>query len=268
VAGTGIGRVIREMRTAAGMSLSDLAKATHYSKGYLSRVENGRDVPSLALVRAVDGALAANGALIATAPMSASGLPDLALDLAGRTVTTSNEVMMMATAEESARHGRRAGNSNVDDGQLDRLESALNHVAIGLLTEPLIPLMLDARQIRTKHSTHWKVGSTPVRAGACTLSARRRAACSPRPLRTGSDCPTLRLNTRASPRQRPISPRIRRCAPGPAPCRAPSRSGRAAIVPRRQSPVMPAPVCTEASSSPDSPVSRLGPGPSWASVRP
>lgn len=139
-----IGRVIREMRTVAGMSLSDLAKATHYSKGHLSRVENGRDVPSLALVRAMDGALAANGALIAIAPVATSGLPVLA----GLTMTNYEEALMMATADESARHGRRAGNSNVEDGQLDRLEAALNHVAIDLLTEPLIPLVLDARQIR------------------------------------------------------------------------------------------------------------------------
>ncbi|HSV67110.1 MAG TPA: helix-turn-helix domain-containing protein [Mycobacteriales bacterium] len=137
--------MIRERRTAAGMSLADLAKVTHYSKGHLSRVENDRDVPSLALIRAIDEALVANGALIAIAPVVARGLPVLS----GAAVAASNEeALMMATADETARHGRRIGNSNVEDGQLDRLEVALNHVAVGLMAEPLVPLVLEARQVR------------------------------------------------------------------------------------------------------------------------
>ena len=140
----GIGTVVREMRTAAGMSLADLAKVTHYSKGHLSKVENGRDVPSLALLRAIDDAVSANGALVAIAPVIASGLPDLS----GVALASNEEALIMATADESARHGRRVGNSNIEDGQLDRLEAALNHVALDLLSEPLVPLVLDARQIR------------------------------------------------------------------------------------------------------------------------
>ena len=140
----GIGTVVREMRTAAGMSLADLAKVTHYSKGHLSRIENDRDTPSLALLRAIDNAVSANGALVAIAPVIVSGLPDLS----GVALASNEEALIMATADESARHGRRAGNSNIEDGQLDRLEAALNHVALDLMTEPLIPLVLDARQIR------------------------------------------------------------------------------------------------------------------------
>jgi transcriptional regulator with XRE-family HTH domain len=143
---SGIGTVVREMRTAASMSLADLAKATHYSKGHLSRVENGRDVPSLTLLRAIDDAVSANGALLALAPVIASGLPDLS-DVV---LAHNEEALIMATADESARHGNRAGNSNIEDGQLDRLETSLGHLAVDLLTEPLIPLVLDARQIRDR----------------------------------------------------------------------------------------------------------------------
>ncbi|MBT8227541.1 MAG: helix-turn-helix transcriptional regulator [Dactylosporangium sp.] len=54
-------------RTARKMSLASLARMTFYSKGHLSKVENGRKAPSPELVRAVDLALAANGALLALA---------------------------------------------------------------------------------------------------------------------------------------------------------------------------------------------------------
>jgi len=62
----------------------------------------------------------------------ASGLPDLS----GVALASNEEALIMATADESARHGRRVGNSNIEDGQLDRLEAALNHVALDLLSEP------------------------------------------------------------------------------------------------------------------------------------
>lgn len=61
------GAVLRELRAAKGMSLGALAKFTHYSKGYLSRVENGRQAPSTALARQCDAALDADGRLISLA---------------------------------------------------------------------------------------------------------------------------------------------------------------------------------------------------------
>src|SRR5215813_15175001 len=122
----GIGTVVREMRIAAGMSLADLAKATHYSKGHLSRIENDRDVPSMALLRAIDNAVSANGALVTLAPVIANGLPDLSNTVQGH--GHNEEALIMATADESARHGNRAGGSNVEDGQIDRLAADLDQV--------------------------------------------------------------------------------------------------------------------------------------------
>jgi transcriptional regulator with XRE-family HTH domain len=61
------GRLLRELREARGLSLTRFAASTHYSKGYLSRVESGRQAASEALARQCDAALDARGDLIAAA---------------------------------------------------------------------------------------------------------------------------------------------------------------------------------------------------------
>jgi transcriptional regulator with XRE-family HTH domain len=57
------GAALRSYRIRAGMSLAELAKIVHYSKGYLSKVENGVKTPSVDLARQCDVALGAGGAL-------------------------------------------------------------------------------------------------------------------------------------------------------------------------------------------------------------
>jgi transcriptional regulator with XRE-family HTH domain len=64
---TTFGAELRRVRTAAGLSLTDLAKQTHYTKGYLSKVETGRQQPSPYLVRQCDALLVADGSLVALA---------------------------------------------------------------------------------------------------------------------------------------------------------------------------------------------------------
>lgn len=54
---------LRRRRTEAGMPLSALAGKVFYSKGYLSRVENGLQAASEELARACDAELSAGGAL-------------------------------------------------------------------------------------------------------------------------------------------------------------------------------------------------------------
>jgi transcriptional regulator with XRE-family HTH domain len=56
---------LRRRRHAAGFSLADLAAATHYSKGYLSKVETGRKPANADLARRCDAALDAGGQLAA-----------------------------------------------------------------------------------------------------------------------------------------------------------------------------------------------------------
>jgi len=59
------GTELHRRRLAAGLSLGELARRTHYSKGHLSKVESGHKQPSEQLGRQVDAAVGANGALLA-----------------------------------------------------------------------------------------------------------------------------------------------------------------------------------------------------------
>ena len=53
-----LGRTVRDVRTARGMTLTELAQKCGKSVGYLSQVENGRARPTIASLRAVAKALA------------------------------------------------------------------------------------------------------------------------------------------------------------------------------------------------------------------
>ena len=55
---------LRRLRQDGNMSLATLSKLTHYSKGYLSNVENERKRPSPDLARMLDDVLGAGGTLI------------------------------------------------------------------------------------------------------------------------------------------------------------------------------------------------------------
>ncbi|RSM90415.1 XRE family transcriptional regulator [Kibdelosporangium aridum] len=55
---------LRRIRLAAGVSLSELAKRVHYSKGYLSKIETGVKPAGADLARRCDAALDAGGELV------------------------------------------------------------------------------------------------------------------------------------------------------------------------------------------------------------
>jgi transcriptional regulator with XRE-family HTH domain len=71
---TVFGAELRRRRMAAGLSLGNLAKKAHYTKGYLSRVENGHQMPSLSLARQCDALLEANGELTSLVPAKTTSL--------------------------------------------------------------------------------------------------------------------------------------------------------------------------------------------------
>lgn len=67
------GAELRRRRVLREWSLTDLAKATHYTKGHLSKIESGHKPASPTLARMCDAALQADGelvALVAEAPPS------------------------------------------------------------------------------------------------------------------------------------------------------------------------------------------------------
>jgi transcriptional regulator with XRE-family HTH domain len=59
---------LRRMREEAGLSLSALSKAVHYTKGYLSKIETSDRPPGPELARLCDAALNAGGTLAALVP--------------------------------------------------------------------------------------------------------------------------------------------------------------------------------------------------------
>jgi transcriptional regulator with XRE-family HTH domain len=61
---------LREYREHRGWSLAELGRATHFSRGYLSNVENDRKPATEDLARLCDEALRANGELIAAAKVA------------------------------------------------------------------------------------------------------------------------------------------------------------------------------------------------------
>jgi transcriptional regulator with XRE-family HTH domain/tetratricopeptide (TPR) repeat protein len=77
--GTSFGVELRRRRSAAGVSLAQLAERVHYSKGYLSRIESGVKPPTADVARCCDAALEADGALAALVPPArprSGGRPD------------------------------------------------------------------------------------------------------------------------------------------------------------------------------------------------
>lgn len=60
-----VGPELRKYRLKAGISLADLARRANYSKGYLSKIENGRVPATAEVLRICDTALAAGGELAA-----------------------------------------------------------------------------------------------------------------------------------------------------------------------------------------------------------
>lgn len=53
----GFGEALRQLRTRRGLSLAELSRLTHYSKGYLSNIENGRKPPTADMARRLDDVL-------------------------------------------------------------------------------------------------------------------------------------------------------------------------------------------------------------------
>ena len=73
---TEFGEALRKRRLDAGLSLTALSAAVHYSKAQLSKVERGIKAPSRDLVRLCDAALRADGALMAEGTTAVVTTPD------------------------------------------------------------------------------------------------------------------------------------------------------------------------------------------------
>ncbi|WP_345800088.1 helix-turn-helix domain-containing protein [Microbacterium sp. AZCO] len=78
-----IGRRIRQLRTARGMTLEELAAAVHRAPSQLSMIENGRREPKLTLLRGIARALGSTlDALLESEPLDERATLEIALERA------------------------------------------------------------------------------------------------------------------------------------------------------------------------------------------
>jgi transcriptional regulator with XRE-family HTH domain len=115
------GEQLRRFRERAGVSLGELAVRTNYTKGYLSKIENGHKQPNPALARLCDAALSAKGSLIRTVPPSPPVAKASTGD--GRTDVVLSEILRyqpepapaeLDTGPVPAQRDRRGGASGAD----------------------------------------------------------------------------------------------------------------------------------------------------------
>ncbi|USX52324.1 helix-turn-helix transcriptional regulator [Lentzea sp. HUAS12] len=66
------GELLRAHRVAAGLSMGQLAKLIHYSKGYVSKIENDLKPPTPTVARLCDGVLDVGGRLVEAAAQAPS----------------------------------------------------------------------------------------------------------------------------------------------------------------------------------------------------
>ncbi|MER5258420.1 helix-turn-helix transcriptional regulator [Streptomyces sp. NPDC002855] len=103
------GSELRRNRIAAGLTLTELAAAVHYSKGHISKVETGCKRPTPELARLCDVALRAHGTLASLVPAhplphedaSAEGGAESAVLPSRRRVMATGAASLLGVAENS-----------------------------------------------------------------------------------------------------------------------------------------------------------------------
>jgi hypothetical protein len=158
VAGT-FGELLREQRIAAGMSMGRLAKLIHYSKGYLSKIENDLKPPTPTVARLCDGVLNAGGRLVESALRDAPGLGRRQVLVAGT---------MLGVGALAGGGPRPVPDEQVIAGMRTSFE---NLRALGLRTSPMVLIEpLKALQHTVHGMARENVG--PVGSGLLRLAAR------------------------------------------------------------------------------------------------
>ncbi|GAB2867740.1 helix-turn-helix domain-containing protein [Lentzea nigeriaca] len=158
MAGT-FGELLREHRIAAGLSMGQLAKLIHYSKGYLSKIENDIKPPTPTVARLCDGVLDVGGRLIEAALRDAPGLGRRQVLVAGT---------MLGVGALAGSGPRPVPDEEVIAGMRTSFE---NLRGLGLRTSPMVLIEpLKALQ----HTVHGmaRENTGPVGTGLLRLAAR------------------------------------------------------------------------------------------------
>jgi len=129
---SGFGGALRRLRQEKGMSLTQLATATSYSKGYLSRLERGARPATAEIARVCDSALDADGQLIAVLRDSAAARAE------------QKSLLGLLSASDVSRFwaDRPRSDAHVYAEQLEMIFKALRAMGHRMSPELVLPMLL------------------------------------------------------------------------------------------------------------------------------
>ncbi|WP_410564492.1 helix-turn-helix domain-containing protein [Amycolatopsis sp. cmx-4-61] len=158
------GGLLREFRTAAGISVAELAKRGNYSKGYISKIENDLKPPNAMLARICDGVLDAGGALIEAAREARARVEE---------ANTLDRRQMLAGAGAVLGIALAGGpRPIVDERAVAGLRASFEQLrTLGMQTSPAVILEPLVAQTRTVHALA-RGNPEPVRSRLLLLAAR------------------------------------------------------------------------------------------------
>jgi transcriptional regulator with XRE-family HTH domain len=157
------GELLRECRVGAGLSMGELARRIHYSKGYLSKLENGLKPPHEAVARLCDSVLNAGGALVA-AVRSARDQDAAEITLDRRRVLVAGS-MLAVTLTGGPR-------PEPDERVVAGMRSSFEHLReLGMQTSPVVVLEPLVAHVHTVHALACE-NPEPTRSRLLLLAAR------------------------------------------------------------------------------------------------
>lgn len=160
------GELLRESREAAGLSIGQLAKRVHYSKGHLSKIENDLKPPHETMARLCDSVLDAGGALIDAARAARERIADAGLPLDRRQVLVAGTGTVLGLA-------LKGGPRPVPDERVVvGMRTSFEHLrSLGMQTSPVVILEPLVALVRTVHALAHE-NPQPIRTRLLLLAAR------------------------------------------------------------------------------------------------
>ncbi|MFE9746388.1 multiprotein-bridging factor 1 family protein [Saccharothrix saharensis] len=164
------GELLRECRVAAGLSIGQLAKRVHYSKGHLSKIENDLKLPHDTMARLCDSVLNAGGSLIE----AARAARDQAVERAAEAGLTLDRRQVLVAGTGTVLGMALAGGPRPapDERVVAGMRTSFEHLrSLGMQTSPVVVLEPLVALLRTVHALAHE-NPEPVRSRLLLLAAR------------------------------------------------------------------------------------------------
>ncbi|MCT2582389.1 helix-turn-helix domain-containing protein [Actinophytocola gossypii] len=182
--GDSFGARLQKCRLAAGMTMGELARRTNYSKGHISKIENGHKPPNPMLARLCDEVLRTGGELVrslrtAPAPPAPAPSPDdevlvMAFDETGelRYRQLPRRVVLAGAGAILGDALVRGSRSAADEHTVVTLRVMFDQLrSLGTMMSPVVVLGQAMAQLTTVRSLAAD-GEEPVRAELLLLASR------------------------------------------------------------------------------------------------